>query len=167
MAKRFFDWFYQAVMFVCKILLIADIGITSFAVLGRYISFIPDPAWSEEIVLTCMIYMALISAALAIRRQAHIRMTALDRYLPVRAVQLLDLFGDLVVLAFGGMMMWVGWSYAVRVGENSVYTSLPWLSKFWLYVPVAFSGLAIILFQMELILKHLKAMMGKGENDGS
>ena len=36
-------------MFICKILLVADIGITSVAVLGRYVPFMPDPAWSEEI----------------------------------------------------------------------------------------------------------------------
>ena len=44
------------------------------------ISFIPDPSWSEEVVLTLMSYMAVLSAALAIRRKAHIRMTAFDRF---------------------------------------------------------------------------------------
>ena len=74
--KPAYDITYKVVLFVCKLLLIADILITSMAVAGRYISFIPDPAWSEEIVLTCMSYMAVLSAALAIRRGAHIRMTA-------------------------------------------------------------------------------------------
>ena len=96
--EGFYTRFYQIIMFICKILLVADIGITSVAVLGRYVPFMPDPAWSEEIVLTCMIYMALLSAALAVKRQAHIRMTALDRYLPEKLVRILDLFGDLVVL---------------------------------------------------------------------
>ena len=78
--KPAYDITYKVVLFVCKLLLIADILITSMAVAGRYISFIPDPAWSEEIVLTCMSYMAVLSAALAIRRGAHIRMTALDTH---------------------------------------------------------------------------------------
>lgn len=77
-----YDMTYRAVLFLCKLLLVVDILITSMAVAGRYISFIPDPAWSEEVVLTCMSYMAVLSAALAIRRGAHIRMTAFDRYLP-------------------------------------------------------------------------------------
>ena len=76
--KRFYDILYQIIMVVCKLLLIADIAITSMAVAGRYISFIPDPVWSEEILLTCMNYMALISAAQAVHRGCHIRMTALD-----------------------------------------------------------------------------------------
>ena len=76
--RPLYDWTYKIVMFICKVLLIVDILITTMAVCGRYISFIPDPAWSEQVVLTCMIYMAVLSATLAIRRNAHIRMTALD-----------------------------------------------------------------------------------------
>ena len=36
-----YDVVYKVVLFICKILLIADIAITSFTVLGRYIPFIP------------------------------------------------------------------------------------------------------------------------------
>ena len=79
--RPLYDAVYKFVLFICKLLLVVDIAITSMSVAGRYISFIPDPAWSEEVVLSCMAYMAVLSAALAIRRGAHIRMTALDSYL--------------------------------------------------------------------------------------
>ena len=78
--RPLYDAVYKFVLFICKLLLVVDIAITSMSVAGRYISFIPDPAWSEEVVLSCMAYMAVLSAALAIRRGAHIRMTALDIY---------------------------------------------------------------------------------------
>ena len=70
--KPVYDVIYKVDLFICKLLLIADILITSMAVLGRYVSFIPDPAWSEEVVLTLMSYMAVLSAALAIRKGSHI-----------------------------------------------------------------------------------------------
>ena len=95
-------------MVICKILLIVDILITSYAVAGRYIPFIDDPAWSEEVVLTCMSYMAVLSAALAIRRGAHIRMTALDRYIPTRVLQILDILADIAVMALGIIMLAIG-----------------------------------------------------------
>ena len=82
-----YDFTYKVVLFICKILLIADILITTMSVIGRYVPFIPDPSWSEEVVLTCMSYMAVLSAALAIRRGAHIRMTAFDMYLPKKVVK--------------------------------------------------------------------------------
>ena len=85
--KPVYDVAYKIVLFICKLLLVADILITSMSVLGRYVSFVPDPAWSEESVLTLMSYMAVLSAALAIRRGAHIRMTALDVYLPKKLLK--------------------------------------------------------------------------------
>ena len=97
--KPVYDRTYAFVMFLCKLLLTVDILITCMAVAGRYIPFIPDPAWSEEVVLTCMAYMAVLSAALAIRRNAHIRMTAFDTYLPKQVVRALDILSDAAVLA--------------------------------------------------------------------
>jgi TRAP-type C4-dicarboxylate transport system permease small subunit len=167
--KPAYDVVYKVVFFMCKLLLIADVGITSMAVLGRYVSFVPDPAWSEEIVLTCMIYMALISAALALRRNAHIRMTALDSYLPKKLVLSLDLLADLAVFAFALIMIVVGRQYAAGIGGKGFYASLPWLSKFWQYVPVVFAGVAMIVFETELLCKHLKLLLlgnGGGANGG-
>ena len=110
---------YRVVLFLCKLLLVVDILITTMAVAGRYISFIPDPAWSEEVVLTCMSYMAVLSAALAIRRGAHIRMTAFDRYLPAKVVKSLDIIADLAVLALAVIMITVGWKYATGIGSKA------------------------------------------------
>jgi TRAP-type C4-dicarboxylate transport system permease small subunit len=164
-AKPFFDVAQKIVMFLCKLLLIADILITSMAVAGRYVSFIPDPAWSEEIVLTCMIYMAVLSAAMALRRNAHIRMSALDKYLPVRLVQTLDVAADLAVIAFAVMMLTVGWKYCTGLGSKGFYTSLPALSKFWLYFPIPLAGACMLIFEAEILCRHIGAFFIK-EGDG-
>ena len=95
--KPVYDWTYKIVLFICKILLIVDILITAMAVAGRYIPFIPDPAWSEQIVLTCMVYLAVLSATLAIRDNAHIRMTALDKWIPKNMIKVLDILADLAL----------------------------------------------------------------------
>ena len=158
--EKFYTHLYDFVMVVCKVLLLIDVGITTLAVMGRYIPFVPVWAWSEEIILTCMIYMALISAGLAVRREAHVRMTALDKYLPQMLVKTLDVFDDLMVLGFSALMFVEGIQYAARVGERSMYTSIPWLSRFWLYIPVGIAGLVIFLFQLEVICKHVKALKG-------
>ena len=125
--KPVYDWVFKIIMFICKLLLIIDIGITTMAVIGRYVSFVPDPAWSEEVVLTCMSYMAVLSAALAIRRGAHIRMTALDKYLPKKVVIALDLLADIAVMALGVVMLTVGLTYAMKIGAKGTYVSMPWL----------------------------------------
>ena len=172
--KPVYDVIYKIFMVICKLLLIADILVTSYAVLGRYcqqwarkvealsfLSVIKDPAWSEEVVLTLMCYMAVLSAALAIRRGAHIRMTALDRYLSKRVIQVLDVLADVAVLALGIIMLTVGWTYATTIGSRGTYVSMPWLSRFWMYFPVPLAGLAMIVFELESLFNNIKAFFVK------
>ena len=152
---------YRVVLFLCKLLLVVDILINTMAVAGRYISFIPDPAWSEEVVLTCMSYMAVLSAALAIRRGAHIRMTAFDRYLPAKVVKSLDIIADLAVLALAVIMITVGWKYATGIGSKGTYVSMPKVSRFWMYFPVPLAGVAMLVFEVEALYNHVKSFFVK------
>ena len=162
--KPIYDMIYKVILFICKILLILDILITSMAVAGRYISFIPDPSWSEEVVLTFMAYMAVLSAALAIRRGAHIRMTALDNYLPKNLIKFLDILADIAVLLLALVMIVVVWQYATGLGAKGFYTSIPKLSKFWMYFPVPLAGVAMLVFEIESLYNHIKGIFAKEEN---
>lgn len=162
--KPVYDKTYEFVLFLCKMLLTVDILITCMAVAGRSVPFIPDPAWSEEVVLTCMAYMAVLSAALAIRRNAHIRMTAFDIYLPKTVVRALDILSDVAVLALAVIMITVGWKYANGIGSKGTYVSMPWLSRFWMYFPVPLAGVAMVIFELEALYNHVKAIcMGEEE----
>ncbi len=159
--RPIYDGVYKVVLFICKILLIADILITTMAVMGRYISFIPDPSWSEEVVLTLMSYMAVLSAALAIRRGAHIRMTAFDRFLPTGLLKALDILSDIMVLAFAVIMLVVGTQYATTIGSKGTYVSMPSISRIWMYLPVPVAGAAMIIFQLETFYAHIKSIVLK------
>ena len=155
--KPVFNVTDRVLMVICKLLLIADICITSFAVAGRYISFIPDPMWSEELVLTCMAYMAVLSAAIALRHHRHIRMSAFDKWIPKTLLHVLDLVVDVFVLAFAVTMLVLGFNYAFTLGANASYISMPFLSRFWAFFPVPLAGICMIIFEFEIIYNHIKA----------
>ncbi len=159
--KVFYDWMYKIVMVICKLLLIADICVVSFAVVGRYVPFIPDPTWTEEITLTLMSYMAVLSAALAIRRGAHIRMTSFDRYLPKTLINILDVAADIGVIILAVIMVVVGWQYANGIGAKGFYPSLPWLSKRYMYMPIPIAGVAMLIFEAESLFNNILKLMGK------
>ncbi len=159
--KPVFDITEKIVMLVCKLLLIADIAITTYQVLNRYIPFIKGAAWTEEVILTCMSYMAVLAAALAIRKGTHIRMTAFDRYLPEKLVRVLDIVADTAVMVLGFIMLIEGWKYATTIGARGTYISMPSVSKIWMYMPVPVAGLAMIIFELEAIFQHLKAFFVK------
>ncbi len=173
-----YDAVYKVVMVICKLLLIADILITSYAVAGRLIGgiqigeakflrdvvfFLDDPAWSEEIVLTLMSYVAVLSAALSIRTNSHIRMTALDRYLPKKLVMVLDVVSDIAVMVLGIIMLVIGLQYATTLGARGYYVSLPKLSKFWQYLPIPVAGFAMIVFEIECLVNNIKKFFVKEE----
>ena len=173
-----YDVVYKVVMVICKLMLIADILITSYAVAGRLIGgieigeakflrdvvfFLDDPAWSEEIVLTLMSYMAVLSAALSIRTNSHIRMTALDRYLPKKLVMVLDVVSDIAVMILGIIMLVIGLQYATTLGARGYYVSLPKLSKFWQYLPIPLAGFAMIVFEIECLVGNVKKFFVKEE----
>ena len=158
-----YDWTYKIMMFICKLLLIGDILITAWAVAGRYIPFITDPHWSEEIVLTLMAYMAVLSATLAIRRRAHIRMTAFDTYLPKKVLMVSDVLADLAVLVLGVVLV----IYGIRFCNSPLslrgkYASIP-LSKFWQYLPIPVAGVGMIIFELEQVFLHIEEFFVKDE----
>ena len=159
--KPVYDMVYKIVLFLCKMLLIIDILIATMTVAGRYISFIPDPSWSEEVILTCMVYMTVLSAALAIRRKAHIRMTAFDKFLPKRLVIFLDILSDIAVLMLAVVMIVVGWKYSVQIGSRGSYVSMPSVSRFWMYFPIPVAGIAMFIFQIEVLLDNMKKLFVK------
>lgn len=153
-----YDVTYKVVMFICKILLIVDILVTSFAVIGRYVPFIPNPAWTEQVVLTCMVYMAVLSATLAIRKNAHIRMTALDRYMPAKLIKALDVLSDIAVMVLGVIMLYYGWKVCQSpLAKFGKYESMPWLSRFWMYFPIPLAGASMFIFEIEALYNHIKA----------
>jgi len=160
--RPLYDWTYKIIMFICKLLLIGDILITSWAVAGRYIPFITDPHWSEEIVLTFMVYMAVLSATLAIRKGAHIRMTAFDTYLPKKVLVVSDILADLAVMILGIILV----VYGIRFCNSPLslrgkYASIPTLSKVWQYLPVPVAGIGMIIFELEQVFLHVEQLFVK------
>ena len=161
--KPVYDITYKVMLFICKVFLVADILITSLSVAGRYIPFIPDPSWSEELVLTFMSYMAVLSAALAIRKGTHIRMTAFDVYLPKTVIKGLDILNDVFVLVLAVIMVVVGWEYATTIGSKGTYVTMHFLSRFWMYFPIPVAGVAMIIFELESLYNHIKSIALKEE----
>lgn len=163
--KPVYDISEKIMMIICKLLLIADIIVTIYMVIGRYVSFIPAPVWGEQVVLTLMVYMAVLSATLAIRKNAHIRMTCFDPFLPKLLVMVLDIISDVLVMVLGYVMLKHGWTAAIKLGSRGVYDSLPWLSRFWMYFPVPVAGAGMIIFEIEQLYQHIKAFFIKEDKE--
>ncbi len=158
--KPIYDFTDKLFMVLCKLLLIADILISILTVMQRYIPnyIFPPMPWGEQMVLTFMVYLAVLSAALAIRTNSHIRMTAFDKFLPKKLVMTSDVITDLLVMALGVVMLIYGWQVCNGpLAKFGKYESIPTLSKMWMYLPVPIAGAGMIVFEIESLYNHIKA----------
>jgi TRAP-type C4-dicarboxylate transport system permease small subunit len=104
-----------------------------------------------------MVYMAVLSATLAIRRRAHIRMTTFDNKLPRRLIICLDLLADIAVMILGAILLVEGIKFCNSpLAANGKYASLPNLSKVWQYLPIPVAGGSMIIFELEQVFLHIE-----------
>ncbi len=109
-----------------------------------------------------MVYMAVLSATLAIRKGAHIRMTAFDTYLPKKVLTVSDILADLAVMILGIILV----VYGIRFCNSPLslrgkYASIPTLSKVWQYLPVPVAGIGMIIFELEQVFLHVEQLFVK------
>ncbi|MDR2444803.1 MAG: TRAP transporter small permease [Spirochaetaceae bacterium] len=143
---QFFDVVYWIFMTTCKICFIAMVALTAYVVFNRYIVKSPL-SWGEPVVLMFMVYMALVSAALAIRKDRHIRMQIIDFFMPRKVVAFFRGVAQVCIFFFGIFMIWNGCKFAVQAGRN-LMTGVG-IKSLWLYVAVPISGVAICLMEIE------------------
>ena len=111
-----------------------------------------------------MTYMAVLSAALAIRRNAHIRMTAFDNYLPKAFIVFTDFISDIAIVILAIIMIKIGWQYATGLGSKGFFTSIPTLSKKWQFYPIPLAGIVMLFFEIERIYNGIKRL-ATGESE--
>lgn len=160
--KKFYDTVYWLFMSFYKVVFIISICVTSFVVFCRYILH-TTPRWGEQAILLCMVYMALISASLAVRTDTHIRVMLIDYALPEKAIGFLKAMSHVMIFAFSLFMIVYGVQFTILMG-NSVMSGLGCKQSF-LYASVPIAGVCMLLMQSErfiLTLLKMKGVVPKG-----
>lgn len=147
---RFFDVVYKFFMTVCKIFFTLMVVLTTYVVINRFIIKEALP-WGEPIILMCMVYMCMVSAALAIRKDTHIRMTVLDMLLPDKVICVLRAAAQICIFAFSFFMIIYGWRFSMVAGRNLI-TGVG-IKSMWLYLSVPLAGVALCLMEIERLIR--------------
>jgi tripartite ATP-independent transporter DctM subunit len=102
-----------AVEIVAAMLLAAEIAILLGGVVARY-AFDRPLVWSDELASILFLWLAMLGAVIAFRRDEHMRMTACVDLLPRRARAMLDSFATSAALAFLLLVAWPACQYALE-----------------------------------------------------
>lgn len=83
-------------------------------------------SWTEEIAANCLVVVVFMGSVMCVRTMRHIQVDLLYRFLPTRAVRVLETVVDIISIAFFAYMSWLMWRYLEIVGgERMVTVDLP------------------------------------------
>lgn len=122
-------------------------------VISRYLTKAPILS-SIEVSRLFFVWACFLAATLAYRRNAHIAISFLTDKLPLKAARWLEVSIQILIIVF---FVVIGLE-SVEVVRLLWFTHLPvsGISQSWLYLPVPFTALVIILFSFEKMFSLLK-----------
>ena len=147
--------FKKPVELICGILMVGITGVVFLQVISRYVFHHPFD-WPEELARFLFVWVALLGAALALKRGVHFSIEALVKRFSVKWQVFIALSIHILLSAFILIIMVRGFELAMRVKEQlspgmEISMTLPYLS-----VPVSFTVMLFYLFG------HIYKLIKKG-----
>jgi tripartite ATP-independent transporter DctM subunit len=113
---------------VAGVLVAAEIVILFGGVVARYV-FDAPLVWSDELASILFLWLAMLGAVVAFRRDEHMRMTACVGMLSAQPRAMLDMFAAGAALAFLLLIAWPACNYALE--EVSITTPALQIANVW------------------------------------
>jgi len=127
---------------IVAFLMLLTVTIGFAAVVARY-GFGRSFAWSFEALQALLVYMTFVSAFLALRKGAHLRIDVIFNRLPTKAQIGVHVFNQLTIAGVGAVMAFWGYRQAMRFfWRKSLVMEFP---MGFLYVIIPLCGVAIVL----------------------
>lgn len=142
----------RAGMYIAIVGLMMIVAVVFYQVFGRYVMN-SSPTWAESLAIVLVLYVTLIGAAVGVRDAGHIGLETLLCLLPDGPRRKLEILIYALVGIFGACMAYNGW----LLGQSVAAYNIPNLhiSEATRYVPLALSGVLIVLFSIEHIIAIL------------
>jgi TRAP-type C4-dicarboxylate transport system permease small subunit len=140
----------EGLLLLMMVALCADVflGVFSRYVIGSTFT------WSDEIARLLFVWIVFLGAAVGVRRTAHFRLHLLVDRLPAGVRRVVDVFGVLVLMGFGLVLIQQGWKL-VELGQFQ-RTPVMGLSKQYIYLSVPAGGALIILYSLPHLWRALR-----------
>jgi TRAP-type C4-dicarboxylate transport system permease small subunit len=90
-------------------------------------------AWTEEIARYLLIVVCFVGASMAVRRNTHIQVEFLYRYLPRNVSRAMSTMVDVVRIAFFGYMVWLTYQLIPKIAHMKMtVVDFPISYMYWL-----------------------------------
>lgn len=83
---------------LCIMIFTVMVFAVSYGVVGRYIPFIKNPRWTQELAILCMVWICFVSSGHAIKNGLHVRMSLLNFVVPKKVASSLHRLAYVLLL---------------------------------------------------------------------
>lgn len=143
------DWISKAMMLACMLIFAVMVFSISYGVVGRYVSFIRNPRWTQELAILCMIWLCFLGAGYAIKEGLHVRMTIINFLVPQKMGKVLHMLAYVLLLVVNLFWIIYGIQLVVLTGSSRMSATGWPLSLNYLSVVVGgFYGAAMSLYRI-------------------
>lgn len=133
----------RTIEYVGAFMMILMVAIVVWQVFGRYVLH-HIPAWSEEVALLLMMWYGFLSIGIGFRYRLHLRISLLVEKFPKRLQYGLEIFTNLLVIAFGILLIVEGYKFTVLTWSSTLpVTKLPTGVQ---YVIIPITGVLTMLY---------------------
>lgn len=123
--KKFEDIFSEIMLALCVVIFITMVFSVSYGVLGRYLTFVKSPRWTQELAILCLVWLCFVSAGYAIKSDKHVRMSVIDRIVPPKSVKYFHL-GSYIFLAIVNLFLVIYGCKLVSLSSNAKMAATGW-----------------------------------------
>lgn len=120
-------------------------------------------AWADQAARILFVWCTLIGISLGALTFQHLKVEAIDSFLPRKITFWIDLLGDFISFVYAIVVSYMMWVYIQNIIEFPQYfSSMPWLSAAVMYIPglIGMIGFCIRITQASLI-PNIKLIKGK------
>lgn len=149
----------RALEVVCAVLLATMAILLIIQVFSRYALHNP-PDWTEELARTVFVYATFVGGALAVARNAHLKIDTAVKLMPEHLQPWIRLFTNSVAIIFLGYVMYYSASMLPRLAFQPL-TSLPFLSKAWFFAAVPVGCGLMLIYELHRVYVEIRGLMGK------
>lgn len=160
--KKGLGYIVTAEQYICCVLLVTMLLVCFVAVVLRYI-FSRPLVWSEEVILTCLIWFGFMCISIGVYKNDHIAIEGVYHMSPPLIRKAFDILRHVLLLVFSCLMIYYGWSI-LKINIPKRLPATRW-SQGIQFLPMVFSGVLMTVFSVVNLIETLgmgKKQRGKG-----
>ncbi len=95
----------NGMLILCVVVFAVMVFSVSYGVVGRYLPFVRNPRWTQELGILCMVWLCFLSSGYAIKEGLHVRMSIINYLVPKKLASVLHRGAYVLLLAIN--IIWV------------------------------------------------------------